>query len=813
MKKIKIFLASSIEDLKDDRLFVGDFFRQLNEIYIDSGVHFSLIKCEDYDNSIATGGKQSQYDKEIRDSELCFFLFYRKAGEYTKHEFEVALEAFKGEGKPKIITYFKTVQTENEVYEDVAAFMERLSTELNHYYNKYDHIDTLKLGILMQIKMLKLDSSEIALTDGEIKVNGQALIKAENVPMLKGNKTLDELTRRKKELGASLDEARKLYLANPSEENESLFFDASAELNKVSKQLTEIEKQAMSFVSTVFEITSDGRILTQRQKQALEYFNKGDYDSAQLILEDAERENELERAKNRHEQGKNEIQGYINEDLLWIKAEKAREIDITDLFDWKRTKAIIEKCEKVLTLSREYNLDLDKEFMYSYVYSCNFGRFFCCNFYSDYEKLEKYYLWATEIYERLSKKNPDEYVPVLAFCYFELGALYNDINDHEKAEKYKLLATEIRERLAKKNPDAYEPDLAASYTNIGVLYSDIKDYEKSEKYHLLATEIYERLAKKNPDAYELDLAMSYNNIGNLYSDIKDYEKSEKYHLLAIEIYERLENKNPNAFESGLALSYNNIGNLYSDIKDYEKSEKYHLLAIEIYEESPDVYEPALAASYYDIGTLYRSINDYEKSEKYYLLAIDIIERLVKKNPDAHEPDLATCYNSLAITYKIHKDFEKNEKYELLAFDIIERLAKKNPGAYEPDLADRYGSLGFLYYDINDYKKAEKYFLSEIEIKEKLAKKEPDEYEHDLAASYSFLSFMHENIKDYEKAEKYYLLEIGIYESLTKKNPDEYERYLATSYSFLGTMYENIKNYEKAEKYKLLADEIFKKLEE
>ena len=80
MRRIKVFLASSIEDLREDRLEVGDFFRQLNEIYIDSGVHFSLIKCEDYDNSIVSGGKQSQYDEEIRDSELCFFLFYRKAG-------------------------------------------------------------------------------------------------------------------------------------------------------------------------------------------------------------------------------------------------------------------------------------------------------------------------------------------------------------------------------------------------------------------------------------------------------------------------------------------------------------------------------------------------------------------------------------------------------------------------------------------------------------------------------------------------------------------------------------------------------------
>ena len=93
MKKIKIFLASSIEDLKEDRLQVGDFFRQLNEIYFDSGIHFSLIKCEDYDNSIVSGGKQREYDREIAESELVFFLFFRKVGDYTRHEFEVALEA------------------------------------------------------------------------------------------------------------------------------------------------------------------------------------------------------------------------------------------------------------------------------------------------------------------------------------------------------------------------------------------------------------------------------------------------------------------------------------------------------------------------------------------------------------------------------------------------------------------------------------------------------------------------------------------------------------------------------------------------
>ena len=185
MKKIKIFLASSIEDLRDDRLQVGDFIRQLNEIYLDSGVHFSLIKCEDYDNAMASGGKQQEYDREIRDSELVFFLFFRKVGAYTKHEFEVALEAFQKAQKPKIITYFKYVQSLDEAEGEVQAFMQMLDMELKHYYNAYGHVDTLKLGILMQIKLMRLDDSQIKLQDGQVCLNGKAVIKAENVENLR----------------------------------------------------------------------------------------------------------------------------------------------------------------------------------------------------------------------------------------------------------------------------------------------------------------------------------------------------------------------------------------------------------------------------------------------------------------------------------------------------------------------------------------------------------------------------------------------------------------------------------------------------
>ena len=91
MKRIRIFLASSITDLKFDRIEIGNFFRQLNDIYIESGIYFELAMCEDYDNGIALEGKQSELDKLICDSELVFFIFFKRVGEYTVHEFEVAL--------------------------------------------------------------------------------------------------------------------------------------------------------------------------------------------------------------------------------------------------------------------------------------------------------------------------------------------------------------------------------------------------------------------------------------------------------------------------------------------------------------------------------------------------------------------------------------------------------------------------------------------------------------------------------------------------------------------------------------------------
>ena len=80
MKTISFFLASSISDLEFDRLAVGDFVNDLNNIYRSSDVFIRLYKCESdsLDHSISSGGSQYALDEIIKQSDICFVIFWTK---------------------------------------------------------------------------------------------------------------------------------------------------------------------------------------------------------------------------------------------------------------------------------------------------------------------------------------------------------------------------------------------------------------------------------------------------------------------------------------------------------------------------------------------------------------------------------------------------------------------------------------------------------------------------------------------------------------------------------------------------------------
>ena len=758
MKNIKIFLVPSSDAVECDMTEVRDFFRQLNEMYFDSGINFSILNANEM--------TKNELKEHVADSDLSFFLFFEDVSDYMRSCFDIFFESFKKTDKPKIVTYFKYTESPNDMTEAVREFSQMLGNELKHYYNNYNSIDTLKLGILMQIKVMRLDASQITISDdGMICLNGQPVADTSKIPMFEFNDRLNELKSRYDELTREWGRLRTLRMDDPN--NEELYF----EFSKVATERDDTKKALREFedllLKTSEELAAKKGEMSPRQAEAYRLLEMGDVDGACEILPLDELLEDIRRNRRFAKNATAPLETNVEELATRITALNMKGLNNDTVAEIRR---IYEEIYDTFCDTR--NIGWSKLHDYA---SFLRGQ----NDYAKAIKVAENLRW----YYSAPDSKVDEYY--LGGLYNLLGLLYHSQNKPEKAEEYYLAAIEIMKRLVEKNGDVYEPALATSYNNAGIFYKNQGQSGKAEKYYLAAIEIQKRLVEKNADAYEPYLATSYNNVGVFYHKQGQFEKAEKYILAAIEIRERLVKKNADAYEPDLAMSYNNAGNFYKDQGQPEKAEKYYLAAMEIrerlVEKNADAYEPDFAGSYNDAGNLYSNHGQPDKAEKYILAAIEIRERLVEKNAEAFEPDLAWIYNSAGVFYKEQGQPDKAEKYILAAIEIRERLVKKNAAAYEPDLAASYNNAGVFYKNQGQPDKAEKYYLDAIEIYERLVKKNADADEPALAMSYNNAGIFYSDHGQSDKAEKYYLDAIGIYERLVEKNADAYEPALAVSY--------------------------------
>ena len=574
MKNIKIFLVPSSNAVMGDMTEVRNFFRQLNEMYFDSGINFSILNANEM--------TENELKEHVADSDLSFFLFFEDISADMRSCFDIFFESFKKTDKPKIVTYFKYTESPNDMTDAVREFSQMLGNELKHYYNNYNSIDTLKLGILMQIKVMRLDASQITISDdGMICLNGQPVADTSKIPMFEFTERLNELKSRYDELTKEWGRLRTLRMDDPN--NEELYFEFSrvaTERDDTKKALHEFEDLLLK---TSEELAAKKGEMSPRQAEACRLLEMGDRKGALEILPRDELLYDTRRNRRFAGNTTAPLETNVEEIATRITALKMGELSGDTV------------AEIMMFYEEIYDIFCDtRNIGWSKLYD-----------YASFLEDQNDYTNAIEVAENLRwyysapGRKVDEYD--LGRLYNLLGLLYEAQNRSEEAEEYYLDAIEIMKRLVKKNADAYEPALAMSYNNVGAFYSDHGQHEKAEKYFLAAIEIRERLVKKNADAYEPDLATSYNNAGVFYKEQGQSGKAEKYYLAAIEIQKRLVEKNAEAYEPDLATSYNNAGVLYSDHGQSEKAEKYYLAAIEIrerlVEKKADTYEPDLATSY------------------------------------------------------------------------------------------------------------------------------------------------------------------------------------------------------------------------
>jgi len=156
-RTIQIFLASS-EELLEERKEFDLYFRQRNGELHGQGICLEIIRWENFFDAMSKTRLQDEYNKAIRNSDICVCLFLTKVGKFTEEEFDVAYSQFKDSGKPYIYTFFKeaTVHIGNMRVEDIIsldAFKKKLGA-LGHFYTSYKSIDDLKLQFRNQLDKL-----------------------------------------------------------------------------------------------------------------------------------------------------------------------------------------------------------------------------------------------------------------------------------------------------------------------------------------------------------------------------------------------------------------------------------------------------------------------------------------------------------------------------------------------------------------------------------------------------------------------------------------------------------------------------------
>lgn len=704
-KKIKIFLASSITEFHTERHELYSFIESVARKSRDNyGVDIEPFICENHDPCLEhEGRKQLVYNSELQKSDMVFFIFFTKCGEFTLEEFEVAREALAQKGYPKIYTYFKKL-SENDVMEDsLKEFMKTLGETIRHYRCDFEHIDTIKLRILLNLKLQELNFIEVKVEDGFCFVDGKRVMSVENVSEFANNQILTEL---KEELSGIENKYYALKRkADRSKEEADEYAELATKRDERIKEIRELQNNIFEMSMRMCRDELGGKI-TSRQQEAYRLFEMGDVDGANRILDFEEMKSEylfnsgmLEKSADvfikevkmkigmlklmTDDSARFDKTENLYDEVVPVALRTGAELDVVLDCIWflrwqnkhKKAVKIGKKLELFYDLEENSDSEKDKAKLLRAL-----ATLYCEMPYKEKEAEE--YIDKAELPIRLNvlseyimdgcdADDPYKFRCEMGYFCNMAGSFYMQRKRLEEAENHFREAIDTFEKLAEENPEKYNSHLAGSYNNMALLYCDFGILDKADLCNAAAVSIREKLAEDNSIKHYSDLSGSYNNTGNVKAKNGDLDWAEHFYLEALDIREALYCGNPQGYADDLATTYGNIAIVYERQDRKEEAEEYYLKATELYENmverSPERFDECLAISYMNTALFYDLCKSYEKAEYFYIKAIEITEKLAEKSPEKFLPYLAKCCFAYAFSGELKEEyFEK-------AIEIIDTM--------------------------------------------------------------------------------------------------------------------------------------------
>ena len=640
MKTIKIFLASS-EELDYDRMVFGNLVRRLDDMYEKRGIRIKLFEWEDYDAAFNDRRKQDEYNDHVRESDIFFALFHKKAGKFTIEEFDIASEEFKQHASPKVFTFCKDLQPGEEESPELAEFKKRLFGEMGHYWSRYDSRESLQLQFVMQLQLVESNQmSQLKVEDGNVTMDGIRIAPMDKLRFAAANEDYQKMQTEMFELHEEIEEMQlnlekkqqklekkkaKLEKDPDDEEYQEEYHEVKEEVddlvdklqprlnkyNKLKEDFGEYQKLLFDTAKRVAQL--QGERITERMRRAMDAFSEGKVREANIILDEAEADarRNLEDYKQSKEITELKRQAVISSiEELQLKASTVMadaSIPIEERV--AQTEEIYAQADE---MAKEVEYDGEK---YAKLLM-EYGGFLYEH--GQYDKALSLYLRQVFLLESVHNKNHYE----IAVSYNNIGLVYYSQYDYQKALDYynrssAILKSELGER---------HPMIATVYNNIGGIYENIDAFSKASEFYNKSLDICEKMLGKK-HSYT---AVVLNNIGSLFSKQNNYFKALDYCKKAFSIWKEIYGED----HPDIATAYNNIGSIYDDLGDQLKAIEYYNKALAIFQKTIGLEHPSTINVYLNIGSIYDDIiGDYSKALKYYENAFAIMERTYKENEE------------------------------------------------------------------------------------------------------------------------------------------------------------------------------------
>ena len=804
MKKIKIFIGSSIDELANERNELARFIQGLNNKYIERDIFFEGYFCEESSSAMQADGSQKKHNDYIEnDADAAIFMFFTKAGKFTLEELDLARKTFLEGKRPNVFVFFKAVDSTTSATDEIKKCVSKVADDYGHYFKMFDSADTIKLELL-QYLVDSMPGVELKVQDGKVYLGEETIenINADNVFAYQNNSNLKKLKAQINDLLSKMTEA-----SVRGDASEAL--RVSAELGEVQKTYHTLEKDILDMLKKFYEENKKGNKANPRRMEALRLLELGKVEEAKALIPQEELDRRTESLETRRNIAEKQFMDEANEiiedalvrieslkqdvenknrfkeiestyDSIYNSAQTAKRFDtICDftcfLYDQKNYPKGIQIAEKLKYLYDDPDNTVEDKYkaeLLNILGTLHFGN-------NNLKNSKTFYEESLKLYRHLAKTvSKSAYESDVAMTCNNLAALHQNTDRPGEAKKFYLEALEIYRRLAETvNKSKYEPDVANTCNNLATLYSDIGRMDEAEKLYLEALEIRRRLAETvSSYEYEPYVVLTCNNLANLYNDTCRTDEAEKLFAEALKICRWLvKTVSKSAYEPDMALTCNNLGELYRANGRSDEAEKLYLEALEIYRRlaetvSKTAYEPKLTVIYINLALLYENTNRLDEAEKLYLEALEIRRKLAETvDKFVYESDVAMICNNLATLHQNTDRPDSAEKFYLEALEIYRRLAETvSKSKYEPNVANTCNNLAALYSDIGRTDEAEKLYLEALEIYRWLVKTvSKSAYEPDMALTCNNLGELYRANGRSDEAEELYADALKIYRQLAE----------------------------------------------